>query len=420
MKRLSLIGSWKRIGVQAGLLAGIGLAFVGGSQPPTLEAAPPPGCKSEDMCSFKKPLFLIVLDYSTSMNKDFMGQGTRWENAVGATKAALAANNGFVVSNFIIGLMRFGHDPNPQAMGTTIPNDTSGIIDGQKLDVPFYDPADPEKKYFECDQGDAINAALDALPAPINGNLTGIGTWTRGALLFAEKVFDQAVVDHPMDDDPPSPRLRSIMLVTDGEWTNPQGNTPLAPPAENPAPQAGNLFNNDGIPTYVVAIGEAMGKAFADEIAAAGGTGTAIDAVNPQALVDALQAVIQDLIMQQVSPICTPGLPRIMVLLDASSSMLNLMAGAQRAPMGQGGWELARESLAGDVGSIFDQMVTNGKVEDLVHLGLAVFGNNMPDESDILVQYGPCRRDNFKWALDPASSCEAPGCTDPYANATIT
>lgn len=422
MKRLSLIGSWKRIGVQAGLLAGIGLAFVGGSQPPNVGAEPPEDCKSEDMCSFKKPLFLIILDYSTSMNKDFMGQGTRWENAVSATKTAIDANNGFLVSNFIIGLMRFGHDPNPNSAGTTIPSDTSGIVDGQKVDVEFYDKNDPAKPYFECEQGDVIKAALDALPAPINGNLVGIGTWTRGALLRAEQVFDDALANHPMDGQDPA-RLRSIMLVTDGEWTNPQGNMPLNPPAENPAPQAANLFNNDQIPTYVVAIGEAMGKAFADELANAGGTGTAYDAANPQALVEALAMVVQDLINMQVSPICTPGLPRIMVLLDASSSMLNLMGGATHAGPGQGGWEAARDALAGDVNAIFLQQVSNGQVEDLVHLGLAVFGGGPPqgvDESDILVQYGPCRRDNFKWALDPQSSCIAPGCNDPYAPAPIT
>src|SRR5262249_22481245 len=157
-------------------------------------------------------------------------------------QGAVTANNGFLVSNFILGLMRFGHDPNPGAMGTTIPNDNSGIIDGQKLDVGFYDPNDPQKKYFECDQGDNIIDALDALPAPINGTLVGIGTWPRGALLFAQNYFAPPLADHPTDDDPPSPRLRSILLITDGEWTNPQGNMPLNPPAENPAPVAGQLF----------------------------------------------------------------------------------------------------------------------------------------------------------------------------------
>ncbi len=418
MKRLSLIGSWKRIGVQAGLLAGIGLAFVGGSQPPEAVADPPPGCKAEGMCTFKKPLFMIILDYSTSMNADFMGQGTRWENAVTAVKTAVDSDNGFIVSNFILGLMRFGHDPAPGVMGTPIPNDNSGIIDGQKIDVEFYDSNAPNNPYYECSQGDAIKDALDALPPPINGNLVGIGTWTSGALAKARTYFDQTLADHPSDGNPMTLRLRSILLLTDGEWTDPSGTMKLMPANANPAIVATDLFDNDDIPTYVVAIGEAMGKMFADELAAAGGTGSAYDAANPQALVDALKMVVQDLIAQQIKPICTPGLPRIMVLLDASSSMLNLQMGLARAKMGQGGWEQARDALAG-ADSIFDVMVQNGEVQDLVHLGLAVFGGNMPDESEILVQYGPCHKDNFGWALDPANSC-GNGCNDPYADAPIT
>ena len=34
MRRLALIGSWRRLGVQAGLLAGLGLAFVGSQEKP--------------------------------------------------------------------------------------------------------------------------------------------------------------------------------------------------------------------------------------------------------------------------------------------------------------------------------------------------------------------------------------------------
>jgi MYXO-CTERM domain-containing protein len=418
MKRLSLIGSWKRIGVQAGLLAGIGLAFVGGSKPPTLNAEPPPGCMPEGMCTFKKPLFMIILDYSSSMNKTFMGNQDRWGAAVEATNLALSADNGFVISNFILGMMRFGHDPMPAA-GTTIGADTAPdpfkLVDGHHIDVPFYDAAAPDLDYYECGQGDAIAAALEMVGPPSNGLEMGIGTWTRGAFLAARAYFDLTLADHPTDDDGPSPRKRSILLLTDGVYTSPDGNTQLAA-ADDPAPIAGDMFTNDDIPSYVVAIGEAADKPFADAIASMGGTGTAYDAANPQALIDALQMVVQDLINEQVSPICTPGLPRIMVLLDASSSMLNLMAGAVHAPMGQGGWELARQTLAGDP-SIFETDVANGKVQDLVHLGLSVFG--AVGEEEILVQYGPCRKDNFAWALDPNSSCGA-GCNDPFGASPIT
>jgi MYXO-CTERM domain-containing protein len=412
MKRLSLIGSWKRLGVQLGLLAGIGLAFVGGTEPPRLEAAPK-NCQAEGMCTFKKPLFGIILDYSTSMNTVFdkINNTTRWDGAKAAIKTAIDSDNGYLAANMILGLLRFGHDPDPVNKGTTIPKDTSGITDGQKLDVGWYDPAAVDKKYFECTNGDKIIAALDALPAPIDGALTGIGTWTKGAMDYYKGYIAQAKADHPADKNE---RLAVLMVVTDGEWTNTIGTTKLAPADQDPAITAGDLFNNQQIPTYVVAIGEAEGKAFADKLAMAGGTGTAIDAVDNAALVDALKKVIADVQKNVIAPVCTPGLPRIMVLLDASSSMLNVAN--KHAPMGVGGWEEARHALAGDMGSIFDVLVNNGNpVEDVVHLGLSVFGFNAPAEEKLVVQYGPCRKDNFAWALDPATSCKAPGCVDPYA-----
>ncbi len=415
MKRLSLIGSWKRLGVQLGLLAGIGLAFVGGTEPPRLEAAPK-NCGLEGMCTFKKPLFGIILDYSTSMNAVFDKMdpdpltNTRWAGAKKAIKAAIDSDNGYLASNMILGLVRFGHDPDPNAKGTTIAKDASGITDGQKLDVGWYDAAAPDKKYYECTNGDVINAALDALPAPINGALVGIGTWTKGAMEFTKAYIAQTKADHPADK---GERLAVLMVVTDGEWTNTIGTTKLAPPDQDPAITAGDLFNNQAIPTYVVAIGEAEGKAFADKLAMAGGTGTAIDAVDNAALVAALKQVIKSIQDNVIAPVCTPGLPRIMVLLDASSSMLNVAN--KHAGIGVGGWEEARQALAGDMGSIFDVLVNNGNpVEDVVHLGLAVFGFNAPAEEKLVVQYGPCRKDNFAWALDPATSCVAPGCADPY------
>ena len=160
MKRLSLIGSWKRIGVQLGLLAGVGLAFVGGSEPPTVDAAPVP-CQKEGNCTFKKPLFGIILDNSSSMNEQFDANTTRWEGAVAAITSAIDFDNGYIAENFILGLIRFGHDPDPNVAGTKIAADTSGLVDGQKLDVPWYDDQAPNKPYIECTNGDAIIAALE-------------------------------------------------------------------------------------------------------------------------------------------------------------------------------------------------------------------------------------------------------------------
>jgi hypothetical protein len=109
------------------------------------------------------------------------------------------------------------------------------------------------------------------------------------------------------------------------------------PRGRDPSITAADLFTNQGIPTYVVAIGEAQGKAFADKLAMAGGTNLAIDAVDNAALVMALKQVIADVQKNVVAPVCTPGLPRIMVLLDASSSMLNVAN--KHAGPGVGGWE---------------------------------------------------------------------------------
>ena len=407
--------------MQLGLLAGVGLAFVGGVEVSRLAAAPK-NCHPEGVCTFKKPLFGIVLDYSTSMNTVFDPldpdplTNTRWAGAKQAIETAIISDNGYLAANMILGLIRFGHDPDADNPGTPIAKDSSGIIDGQKLDVAWYDPAAVDKKYYECTNGDAIIAALAAIPPPISGALVGIGTWTKGAMDFAAAYIAQTKADHPGDL---GERLAVLMVVTDGEWTNTAGTQKLAPPEQDPAITAGDLYLNQGIPTYVVAIGEAEGKAFADKLALAGGTNTALDAVDNAALVAAFMQVIADVQKNVVVPICIPGVPRIMVLLDASSSMLNV--DGKHAAMGTGGWDAARQALAGDMGSIFDVPVNNGvPAEDVVHLGLAVFGLDAPAEQKLVVQYGPCRKDNFAWALDPHTSCSAPGCVDPYGAPPIT
>lgn len=58
-------------------------------------------------------------------------------------------------------------------------------------------------------------------------------------------------------------------------------------------------------------------------------------------------------------------------------------------------------------------------LEQRAYVGLTVFGSQMPDESKLVAQYGPCHRDVLRWGLDPETSCVAPGCTDPYADAPI-
>ncbi|MEZ4427358.1 MAG: VWA domain-containing protein [Nannocystaceae bacterium] len=426
MKRLNLRKNWKRLGVQAGLLAGIGIAFMGPTEQPATAANN--DCLQEDMCSFRKPILNFLVDYSTSMNEIFDQQNnqTRWQTAVDTLQAAITADNGFLSQNLYLGLMRFGHDPSPGQMGTPIPGDNSGIIDGQAVDVLWWDDNDPNKEYLDCN-GQALIDSLENTPAPLDGNLQGIGTWTNGALIRSRDLMIQSMQDHPMDAPNMDDRWYGNLLVTDGRWTNPNGVGNDA--QHDPEITAGDMFNNGigpfnpatTVQTYVVYIGPGgdQGETEANQVAVAGGTNAAILAQDPLQLVMAVQAVVQQIKDNVVAPNCIGGLPRIMIILDASSSMLNFNGGTEPAPKGMSGWDQARAALAGQM-SIFDvqieddmMMPTGQVVADLVHLGLIVFGHNAPapGEQKVLVDYGPCMKDNFNWALAPEIS--HPGCPEP-------
>jgi MYXO-CTERM domain-containing protein len=410
MKRL-FNSSWQRLGLQVALLSGIGLAFVVGTREVRLHAEGGADCPIDSECSFKKPNIMLIMDYSTSMNNvwDMQNNLTRWQVVVQSI-AQITQAGGFLSQNTHLALMRFGHDP-AAAAGTTIPNDSSGLVDGQKLDVPWYD--DQNQPWYECN-GAAIAAALEAAGDPINGSLVGIGTWTKGAMDYSQALIEQSIADHPEDA---GERVYLNVVVTDGAWTGQDGTTSLAPADQNPAITAAELLDDQGFPTYVVAVaGDPAAEMAADQLAAAGGTALAIDGDTPALLEEALQELVQVIIGEFVVPECVGGLPRVMVLLDASSSMLNVAGGTLAGEPGQTGWDKAREALAGNADSLFDLELINlpgQAVEDVVHLGLAVFGHNAPapGEQRILVDYGPCMRDNFAWALHPGSSagCEPVG-----------
>ncbi|MBL4684565.1 MAG: hypothetical protein JKY37_08255 [Nannocystaceae bacterium] len=354
MKRLALIGSWRRLGIQAGLLAGLGLAFVGGTEKPAEAGG---DCPLEAECTFKKPNFLILLDYSSSMADDFEPGLTRWEAAVEAVNNIITTDNGFFNESMHISLMRFGHDPVPNVDGipatedTTIPNDPGAatgypLLDGQSLDVPWYDVDNVEQGYYECN-GEAVTDFLEQIGPPTECQLgqACIGTWTNGAMRLAQSTIAQARVDFPDDLTPMEGRFYAVLLLTDGVWHGVDGDTdPGEPPEENPALTAADLFNTDNVATYVVAFGDAAGDGFADEVAMAGGTMTAI-AAGAGELEAALEEVVDSIEQEIIIPQCTSGLPRIMVILDASSSMLNV-DGASGA-MDETGWDQAREALAG-------------------------------------------------------------------------
>ncbi|MCA9682647.1 MAG: MYXO-CTERM sorting domain-containing protein, partial [Myxococcales bacterium] len=99
---------------------------------------------------------------------------------------------------------------------------------------------------------------------------------------------------------------------------------------------------------------------------------------------------------------------------------LNVADGTMAGAMGSTGWDHARALVGGDIG-LFDFDVGFTMAEDLTHMGLAVFGDALPapGEQRLLIQYGPCTKDNLAWALDPQSSCVRPGCQNPWGGAPI-
>ncbi|MCA9691403.1 MAG: hypothetical protein KC636_17500, partial [Myxococcales bacterium] len=392
-------------------LAGLGGAFaLGGVEPPAALAAP--ACAAEDQCTFKRPVLMFILDYSTSMNAP-LGEGlSRWEAAVASVQSLVAADNSFVASNMLVGLLRFGHDPDPEAPGTAIPGDASGLVDGQAVDVVWFDE---QHAYKPCD-GAALIDALAAAPAPLDGASEGIGTWTDGALQRSRALLVESLASHPEDAPSQDDRRYLQLVLTDGEWTDPDGVGQS--PAHDPAATAAALWD-DGVGdpddpthvlTYVVYFGELQGagEAAAGQLAAAGGSGEALLAADPQALTVAIHDVIAEIQDSVSTPDCTAGLPRIMVLVDASSSMLNDGESGVALP-GLSGWDQARFAIAGDPSgqnlSLFERELEPGvTVADYVHVGLAVFGTDEPAEERILFQYGPCRQDNAYWAMAPEVS----------------
>lgn len=228
MKRLHDDVAWPRIGLQLGLLTGIGLAFVAGSQQRPAKAGGP-GCVAENQCSFKRPNVMFIVDYSTLMNTPWALNLTRWEGVV-APLGEVAGPGTFLSQNAHLALMRFGHDPLPGAAGTTIPNDASGLVDGQALDVAW-DNANAQ--YLDC-AGELVVNSLEATPPPLDGALDGIGSWTKGALDRAATEINQTKADHPQDREGPSERAYLNVVLTDGVWTGIDGTTPQAPANQDP------------------------------------------------------------------------------------------------------------------------------------------------------------------------------------------
>ena len=150
--------------MQLGLLGAVSLAWV---QSPSTPAVAAPACPKEAPCGMTKPLVLFVVDYSTAMNGPYNLNMSRWFAARWALQDLLWTDNGLLGTHFMLGLVRFGHDPDPNKPGTQIPGDTSGLVDGTRLDVAPYDLLDPNHGYHECTNAEAIAQALDDLPLPL-------------------------------------------------------------------------------------------------------------------------------------------------------------------------------------------------------------------------------------------------------------
>jgi cysteine-rich repeat protein len=389
-------------------------------------------CQAESECSFKKPNILLVLDYSSSMTgfanmPAYFPPGqtatTRWGAELDAATWILRYQDGFFADNARIGLTRFAHDPKRGEPGTTLATDTSfpKITDGYAIDVPF-DGSNGE--YLEC-KGSGVQAAVEVLrgapPPPIGlppDPETTMLTWTRGALRSAHQLIERTRKNHAKDSGEKQ-RDYEVVLMTDGDWTCPDKIGQSCD--EDPAPEAA-LLRHDGVPVSVIAFGDATMQPSLDEVALQGGTEHSIDATSPQGIVDAFSTVLDRIRNSVIVPECTGKLPRVLVIMDASSSMI-----AGNMP-GQTKWDKARFALSGnpdaqkpgDTGYVEPllrrTLEVGGRtvaIEDVVHLGMVAFAG--ADQQKLMVGFGPCMRDNFAWAMDPHTSCEAPGCTDPYA-----
>lgn len=374
-------------------------------------------CPDEPSCTSQWPNILYLLDYSAAMNSEFDGGLSRWE----ATIAALTEQVGTKYFNhsFHAAFLRFGHDPS-LAPGSLIPGDNSEppLVDGQALDHPWYDAMDENPSLFEC-AGDAIINTLQGVPPPVDGLKDGIDRWTKGALDRGIELIAQSKAEFPQDEDA---RVYANVVITGGAWTDPKGDQVLAPAGANPEFTAGLLWEDQEIRTYVIYTGDprdTLAKDAADGLALAGGTTTAHHVENTAELSSALEEVAE-LIRDDstMKPTCISSLMRLMVLLDASSAMLNVDGGGMAGGKGTIGWDHARAVI----NSLLVTSVNwDMSADDLLLVGLTVFGDDepAPGEDKLVVDYGECRRDNLAWALDPKTSCKA-DCDDPWGGPPIT
>lgn len=400
----------RRLCAQLGLLTALGaVVSLGVALGPSHNARAGGGdqCPTEDECTFKRPNVLFVLEYSTAMNQPWNPQQTRWEAAVEII-ATMTAPGSFLSQNSHLALLRFGHDPDPQIPGSVIPGDASGLVDGLALDLAW----DDDNHVFQTCAGQSLADVLAALPAPLAGMPTGIGAWTKGALEHAAVEIAQTKADHPEDEDK---RLSRVIVVGSGLWTSADGQTEYGPPDDDPAATAIALLEQKVGTSVFVLTDDPVAEAAAVALAVAGGSDATFDDLD--ALAEHVFGwIFEDIVNPFVAP-CPSGPPRVMILLDASSSMLNV--GPTHGAMGETPWDQVREAFRGYDFNFFRFPTEWEKLAELIHVGLAVFGDDLPAGPRLLMPYNRCMEDAFEWALDPQTACEAPGCADPWGGPPI-
>lgn len=396
----SSAGRWLGRIVSLGTLAVLGLAFVAGPPKP---ARAQDECRVPDgECTLTKPNYLFLVEWSSAMALGLDGQPvadpseSRWARAVDVISQAAVAQNGFFTDDAHWAVMRFGSPGcGLDATGTTT------------LDLPWVDESDPDRAYLGCN-AEGVVQTLAALPAPGAGP-GGCEAWTAAALQDARSLVAQDRALHPL----PQARERwyKTFVVTQGSWSGPGGNGENRDPLDDPVEVAASLLNDDDHATFALAMtSEDAGKADADALATAGGTNRSMDGANADGLEEALQVISDDL-RQPLVPSCVQPYPRMMLILDASSSMLQGDRAGHDTP-----WDRAIEALTGDQ-SIFDaQTAGEHRSEDWLLSGLLVYAGEDPQDDRVLLPYAPCAKDNIAWAIDPLTSCSsASGCADPWS-----
>ena len=182
MRSRSIVQSLRRRGLRGAALVGFVSSFLGSTS--AVQAAPLPNssqerpdpdedCPEEDAeCSYKKPNFLIVMDYSSSMIEDLSGT-PRWDAAEDAVQRMITMQGGYFDDNMHFAVMRYAHEQDS--------NPTGCPVDGSVVDVDWYDRGnDPE--YFECN-GEAVIEFADDTSQPPEGQC---GTWTKNAMEAAQ------------------------------------------------------------------------------------------------------------------------------------------------------------------------------------------------------------------------------------------